>query len=273
VSYNGVELPVRMVLLDNTAQTASLSAEGREWGEPPPPVTEAPPPSSEPPASSVPPVVVEPEPDPTETIVFALSPRNPHSQGVLSIEANGERVFDGALAASNPKSSWTVALDVATGESTEFVLSYASSNVGRQLLPGPALVGVAHDGIALPTLSHTFPASGAFRFTLHNGRPEDGVMTGSAGTDVFMLTGPHARVTTGVGQDLLVVREEGRYRVTDFDPAQDRLMFEDMAAASLEATQLGRDMVIRFAGGSVVLEKTGPLVLDAILLSAEPLLA
>jgi hypothetical protein len=140
-------------------------------------------------------------------------------------------------------------------------------------LPGPALVGVAHDGIALPTLSHNFAPSGVFRFTLHNGRPEDGVMTGSAAADVFMLTGPDARVTTGAGRDLLVVRDQGHYRVADFDASQDRLMFEGMAAASLEAARQGQDMVIRFAGGSVVLEKAGLLALDAILLNAEPLLA
>lgn len=261
VSYNGVEQPLRMVLLNNTAQEASLSAGGQEWGEPPPPVAE--PPS----------VVVEPAPPPVETIVFALSPRNPDSQGVLSVEANGERVFEGALAASNPKSPWTVALDVAAGESTAFVLSYAASGANSLPRPGPALVQVAHDGIVLPTLSYNFPTSGAFRFTLHNGRPEDGVMTGSAGADVFMLTGADARITTGAGRDLLVVRDEGHYRVTDFDPARDRLMFEGMATASLSATQQGRDMVIGFAGGSVVLEKTGLLALDAILLNAEPLLA
>jgi hypothetical protein len=50
-------------------------------------------------------------------------------------------------------------------------------------------------------------------------------------------------------------------------------MFEGMAAASLEATRQGQDMVIRFAGGSVVLEKTGLLALDAILLNAAPQLA
>ena len=239
-----------------------------------PPSSEPAPPVAEPPASSEPPpVIVEPAPPPVETIVFALSPRNPHSQGVLSVEANGERVFDGTLAASNPTSPWTVVLDVATGESTEFVLSYARSGASSLPLPGPALVGVAHDGIALPTLSYNFPTSGVFRFTLHNGRPEDGVMTGSAGADVFMLTGANAQVTTGAGKDLLIVRDEGHYRVTDFDPAQDRLMFEGMAAASLSATQQGQDMVIGFAGGSVVLEKTGLLALDAILLNAEPLLA
>jgi hypothetical protein len=98
-------------------------------------------------------------------------------------------------------------------------------------------------------------------------------MPGSAGTDVFMLTGPDARVTTGAGRDLLVVRDQGHDRVADFDASQDRLMFEGMAAASLEATRQGQDMVIRFAGGSVVLEKTGLLALDAILLNAAPQLA
>jgi hypothetical protein len=271
VSYNGVELPVRMALLNNTAQEASLSAGGRRWDEPPPSSSE--PPATPEPPPSTPPVVAEPDPAPTETIVFALNPRNQQSQGVLSVEANGERVFEGVLAAANPASPWTVALEVATGESTEFVLSYARSGVSSLPLPGPALVGVAHDGIALPTLSHNFPPSGVFRFTLHNGRPEDGVMPGSAGTDVFMLTGPDARVTTGAGRDLLVVRDQGHYRVADFDASQDRLMFEGMAAASLEATRQGQDMVIRFAGGSVVLEKTGLLALDAILLNAAPQLA
>lgn len=294
ISHNGEDLPTRAYLANNTPQDFVFKADGTMISPPafvrpepnvipvpepqPEPAPEpTPPPSSDPPPSSPPPpVVVVPEPPappPVETIVFALSPRNPHSQGVLSVEANGDRVFEGALAAGNPASPWTVALDVASGESTEFVLSYARSGVSSLPLPGPALVGVAHDGIALPTLSHNFPASGVFRFTLHNGRPEDGVMAGTAGTDVFMLTGADARVTTGAGRDLLVVRDQGHYRVADFDPAQDRLMFEGMAAASLEATQQGQDMVIRFTGGSVVLEKTGLLALDAILLNAEPLLA
>jgi hypothetical protein len=273
-TVNGVAIPVaqKNLLLTGDTATVDLSAAGPAL---PPPPASVPAPEPAPPPAEPPPVVVEPAPEPpaTETIVFALTPRNPHSQGVLTIEANGERVFDGALAASHPKSPWTVALDVAVGESTEFVLSYATSGASSLPRPGPALVGVAHDGIALPTLSYNFPTSGMFRFTLHNGRPEDGVMTGSAGADVFMLTGADARITTGAGRDLLVVRDDGRYRVTDFDPAQDRLMFEGMAAASLSATQQGQDMVISFAGGSVVLEKTGLLALGTIVLNAEPLLA
>lgn len=268
ITYNGQDTPARAFLADTTPKQFSLAIDpSLPW---PGPAPVEPPGSSEPP-----PVVVEPEPGPppTETIVFALTARNPHSQGVLTVEANGERVFEGPLAASNPKSSWTVALDVATGESTAFVLGYATSGVSSLPRPGPALAEVTHDGIALPTLGHNFPTSGVFRFTLHNGRPEDGVMTGSAGADVFMLTGADARITTGAGRDLLVVRDQGHYRVADFDPAQDRLMFEGMAAASLSATRQGEDMVIGFAGGSVVLEKTGLLALDAILLNAEPLLA
>ncbi|WP_439576648.1 carbohydrate-binding domain-containing protein [Elioraea sp.] len=239
--------------------------------EPSPPAPAEPEAEAPPEAPAPPPAASDPGDRP---LLFHFSDDGGRAHGLLRIEANGELVFAHRPPLREPGAGLpqTVAIDVAAAGSTEFVLRYDTADA---TLPaaGPRLAQVVHDGLDLPTLRHDFGASGLFRFTVHAGSAADEVLVGSDGADVFLLNGGADRITTGAGQDLLVVRAPGAYRVTDFNPAQDRLLFEGMAAASLSVTQAGMDTVIGFEGGSVVLEGQRRLALDTIVLNPEALFA
>ena len=55
------------------------------------------------------------------------------------------------------------------------------------------------------------------------GRAADDILIGSDADDIFDGSGGNDRITTGQGQDIVVVRGNGTLTVTDFAPGSDRL--------------------------------------------------
>jgi hypothetical protein len=193
--------------------------------------------------------------------------------GTFRLEADGHALLayartGGDRSAASPG---TAAVEVTTTGRTDLPLRYDTAD-GAAPRSGPIPTHLAPGGVDPPISPQDFGAAGLFRFAAPAGGRTNDVLAGSDAADVPIRLGGATPPATGVGPDPPLLRASATGRGTDFDPARDRLLFEGMAAASLDATQQqGEGMVIGFARSGVVPEKTGLLPFDAIALDTGPL--
>ena len=204
----------------------------------------------------------QPEPQPpsritvgsgNDTLVFGFT-IDGASTGTVGITANGISVFQGNLSDQNYPGEVAVQFD--TGGSVKFTIWFEDVDAAE-------LSSVTYNGINLTPLSHDLTGWGITGFAFHTAPLGTGVK-GSNDWDVFILAGGSASVTTGGGRDLVVVRDPGTYKIMDFDPQNDRILFEGMSRESLSVTTQAEHLVLGFPDGSVTLHKGAKFDVDMI---------
>ncbi len=173
-------------------------------------------------------------------------------------------VFDGSIPIVNEGDAFIIGGDESTGDvGIDLVQSHISFDLAEAAgIENLALMGNGHlngGGNALGNL-----LTGNRGNNQLDGRDGDDVIFGMAGRDTLsggqgfdLLDGGAGNdvLTGGLAADTFVFTGHfGRDRITDFDPTEDRMMFQDVEQDFFEglmarATQEGANVVFSFAGG------------------------
>jgi len=206
----------------------------------------------------------EPQPEPrppsritvgsgNDTLVFGFT-LDGASSGTAGIEVDRTTVFQGNLSDQHYPEEIAVQFD--NGARVKFTIWFEDADAAQ-------LSSIVYDGINLTPLCHDLTGWGATGFTFH-AASSNKTVKGSNDWDVFILAGGNDSVTTGGGRDLVVVRDPGTYRIMDFDPHNDRILFDQMSRDSLSVTTEGPHLVLGFPDGSVTLHKGAKFDVDMI---------
>ena len=188
-----------------------------------------------------------------DTLVFGFT-LDGASSGTAGIEVDRTTVFQGNLSDQHYPEEIAVQFD--NGARVKFTIWFEDADAAQ-------LSSIVYDGINLTPLCHDLTGWGATGFTFH-AASSNKTVKGSNDWDVFILAGGNDSVTTGGGRDLVVVRDPGTYRILDFDPHNDRILFDQMSRDSLSVTTEGPHLVLGFPDGSVTLHKGAKFDVDMI---------